>query len=156
MSNYSKVTKQFSEVRVSGTCSVAGKLVQTSVISATESLVAAATLDSTDSGKILFLNLVGGFTVTLPAVEAGASLKFIVATAPTTDYIIDAGSAIVHGNATSGEITAVAASTQGTPVATIHLVASLAQIGDSVELVSDGTSWFANVVVAQQDAATFA
>lgn len=150
MSNASKVLQEFSDVKITG------KITQASVVSATESLTAAATLDATDSGKVFFLNLAGGFSVTLGPVEAGASMKFIVATAPTTDYILDAGSALIHANAVSSEdALGVAASTSGTAVATINLVAAKAQIGDCVELVSDGTSWFASVVVAQQDAATF-
>ena len=149
MSNASKVLQEFSDVKITG------KITQTSVIAATESLTAAATLDATDSGKVFFLNLAGGFSVVLPPVEAGASMKFIVATAPTTDYILDGGSAIISGLAVSTEIAADSNGTSGTPVATIHLVAAKAQVGDFVELVSDGTSWFAHVGVTQQDAATF-
>lgn len=149
MSNASKVTQTFSDVKITGT------FTQASVVAATESLTAAATLDASDSGKVFFLNLAGGFSVTLPAVAAGASTKFIVATAPTTDYIIDAGSAIIHGLGVSSEIIGDANNTSGTAVATVHLVAAKAQVGDFVEFVSDGTSWFASAYVSQQDAATF-
>lgn len=150
MSNSSKVLQEFSDVLITG------KVTQSTVVSATESLTAAETLDATDSGKIFFLNLAGGFTTTLPAAAAGSTLKFIVATAPTTAYIISAGSAIIHANSVSPEISAAANSTSGTAVTAITLVAAKAQIGDCVDLVSDGTRWFASVVVAQQDAATFA
>jgi hypothetical protein len=151
MSNSSKVLQEFSDVRITG------KVTQSSVVSATESLTAAATLDSSDSGKIFFLNLAGGFTTTLPAPEAGLALKFIVATAPTTSYIITAGSALIHGLAVASEdALGSSAGTSGTAVAAITLVAAKAQIGDCVDLVSDGTRWFASVAVVQQDAATFA
>lgn len=150
MSNSSKVLKEFSDVRITG------KVTQSTVVSATESLTAAATLDATDSGKIFFLNLAGGFTTTLPAPEAGLALKFIVATAPTTAYIISAGSALIHGLGSSAEdATGAVDNTSGVAVATINLVAAKAQIGDCVDLISDGSKWFANATVVQQDAVTF-
>ena len=151
MSNYSKTLKEFTDVTVTG------QFTQASVVSSTESIITTATLDSSDSGRIFFLNLAGGFTVTLPPVQAGLGLKFIVATAPTTDYILDAGSAIIHGAVTTPDVIAVAAgdSTSGTATATIHLVASKARVGDTCELVSDGTSWFANCVAVAFDGAVF-
>lgn len=151
MSKSQQLLHEFSDIIVTGQITNQG-----SVYSATESLAAAATLDASDSSKIFFLNLAGGFTVSLGPATAGASHTFIVGTAPTTDYIIDAGSAIVHGLAVASEDALGSANgTSGTAVQTIHLVAAKAQVGDRVELVSDGTSWFAKAHVVQQDAATF-
>lgn len=151
MSTSYKVLHEFSDIVVSG------KVTQGAVISATENLTSAATLTSSDSAKIFFLNLAGGFTVTLPEPTAGLSLKFIVGIAPSgADYILDAGSAIIHGvSLTAQDAGGSSASTNGTATATIHLVDAKAVVGDVIDLISNGTSWFAQVSVKTYDAATF-
>jgi hypothetical protein len=86
------------------------------------------------------LNLAGGFTSTLPAPAAGLKYTFIVATAPTTAYIIttDSGDNILEGTFLDivGELEPISAQD------TFNFVASTSLVGDSLEVESDGTSWF--------------
>ena len=108
-------------------------------------LTGAKTLTSADSGTVYSLNLAGGFTVTLPAIAAGLYFKFYVKTAPTTAYIIAANSADVD-LMTGVIVTAAtgATDTESTLGADdIRFIANVALIGDSVDLWSDGTAWYA-------------
>jgi hypothetical protein len=151
MSKSQQLLHEFSNILVTGSVTNQG-----SVIESTNTLAAASTLSALDSGKVLFLNLVGGFTTTLPPVQAGLSLKFIVATAPTTAYVITAGSAIVHGLGVSPQDAGGSVdSTSNTPATVINFVASKAKIGDSVELLCNGTNWFATAHCTLFDGVTF-
>lgn len=106
-------------------------------------LSAAKTLTDSDSGKTFFLNLAGGFTVTLPSPRAGVNFEFIIKTAPTTAYIVASATAIIRG-----QVYTVDANTANDPdfetsgVSNINFIANLAKVGDSVEIVSDGTNWY--------------
>ena len=115
---------------------------------ATVSLTAATTLTAEQSNQTFFLNAAGGFTVTLPAPTDGVEYEFIVATAPTTAYII-ANSAGSSGDTIIGYPVASVASDQsanGNAAGDqINFVANTALPGDSVYLISDGTSWFAKL-----------
>jgi hypothetical protein len=106
----------------------------------TESAVATNVITEAENGRTFFLNAVGGFTSTLPAPVAGLNFKFIVATAPTTAYIIttNGGDNIIYGNLLDivGELVAVVAQD------TVNFVASTSLVGDTAEFISDGTSWF--------------
>ena len=102
-------------------------------------LAAAKTLVEGDSGRTYYLNIAGGFTVTLPAPANGAKFKFIVKTAPTTAYIIATNSS---ANIIYGTISDTTATVAANAEDTINFVASTALIGDSVELTSDGTNWY--------------
>jgi hypothetical protein len=109
---------------------------------AVEILAAADTLTAEESGKTVFLDLVGGFTVTLPAVAVGLKFSFIVKTAPTTAYII-AGAAgdLLIGQAHSS--TGGDADSETTAGADqLNFVASTALAGDRADFVSDGTYWY--------------
>lgn len=109
-------------------------------------LTEARTLTDSDSGKTYFLNAAGGFTVTLPAPRAGVNFEFIVRTAPTTAYIIatNGASAIIRGQVYSTDGNATTdPDVEKTGQSTITFVASTAVAGDSVELISDGTNWYA-------------
>ena len=103
-------------------------------------LAAAQTLTREDSGKHVTLNLAGGFTVTLPALESGLRFRFSVGIAPTTAYIIDSA----EGDNISGMILnrAGVAGVAAAAEDQINFVASQAKIGDSIELVCDGTIWY--------------
>lgn len=92
-----------------------------------------------ESGKTFFLSLAGGFTSTLPAVALGLTYRFIVAVAPTTNYVITAGSAIMYGMM---EERAGTAGVAGAGVTNVNLIANQSIKGDWVEFYSDGTSWF--------------
>lgn len=98
------------------------------------------TLTAAETGKTFFLDLVGGGSTVLPAPALGLNFKFIVSTAPTTAYTIDTngGDNIMHGT----HIDIVGELVYATARDIITFVASTSLVGDSVELVSDGTSWF--------------
>lgn len=104
------------------------------------SLTAARTLQEGDTGKTFFLNSAGGFSVILPAPALGINFTFIVATAPTTAYTIDttSGANIMHGT----WIDIVGELTYATAQDILSFVANVSLVGDSMTVVSDGTSWF--------------
>ena len=106
------------------------------------------TLTAKDDGKICFLDAAAGATVTLPALSAGARLKFTVTSAfATSNWVI--GSA--EGDNISGVIadmgTTVAAVLAGAEDQ-INFVATAETIGDFIELVADTTNsqWIVNGV----------
>ena len=112
-----------------------------------EVLAAAYQLLETDSEKIVMLNLAGGFTVTLPAVEdagSGWKCRFVAKTAPTTAYIIteeatkDTDVIIIEGIVN----VAGAAGVQNTGCTNVNFVANQAIIGDWVDVFCDGANFY--------------
>jgi len=101
---------------------------------------AATTLTKEDNGKTIMLNAAVGFTITLPKHLAGIKLKFItgaafattnfVIAAPTSDQDTLEGSLIV-----AGAVVTVNLADQ------LNFVATAENVGDFVELFSDGTTW---------------
>ena len=119
----------------------------TSLLIPTVTLTAATTLTRADSGKTFMLNTAGGFTVTLPTLNAalnGWAAKFIVKTAPTTAYIITAGTDTdtIKGNLNSstGQTAAMDFETAGGDV--VNFVANQAVAGDYLDFTTDGVVWF--------------
>ena len=106
-----------------------------------ETLSAARTVTTAESGKTFLLSLAGGFTVTLPPPTIGARFTFIAAISPTTAYtVVTSGSAnIIKGFATNAAGASVTPLSDGD---TINFVANNAVAGDQVTVISDGTSWF--------------
>jgi hypothetical protein len=98
------------------------------------------TLTAAETGKTYFLNSAGGGSTVLPSPALGLHYKFIVATAPTTAYTIDtaSGDNIMHGT----HIDIVGELEYGTARDILSFVANTSKVGDSMEVVSDGTSWF--------------
>lgn len=104
---------------------------------------AASTLTAADSGKTIFLNSATEFATTLPLPAEGLRFTFIVKAAPVgTPYTIvtNGGANIIKGMQFNA---AGAAGDTGTGDDTISFVASSSVAGDRVDLVSDGTNWFA-------------
>ena len=113
-------------------------------------LAAARTLDVSESGSTFDLDLVGGFTVTLPPPQAGLVFHFNVKTAPTTAYIVSSGSAntdimIGHVLSSSGAAEDTETTAGGDQV---NFVASTAVIGDKLTVDSDGTNWYVSAKCA--------
>ena len=109
-------------------------------------LVAATTLTAADSGKVYFLALAGGFAVTLPSPAVGLNFKFFVQIAPTGDYtIVTAGaSQILAGLVHSSDGVDGDSETAFTATTVTFIAAgSASTIGDSADLWSDGTNWYA-------------
>jgi hypothetical protein len=108
-----------------------------------EVVITTKTITAAESGSVFFLSLAGGFTATLPAVALGLHYTFVVKTAPTTAYIIASATAdniIGYPVAAVGTDESANGNTAGDQ---INFVANVALPGDSVEVWSDGTSWFA-------------
>jgi hypothetical protein len=110
---------------------------------AVSTATAASTLTVADSGKTIFLNSATEFVTTLPLPASGLRFTFIVKAAPVgTAYTVvtNGGANIIKGQQYNA---AGAAGDTGTGDDTISFVASSSVAGDRVELISDGTSWFA-------------
>jgi len=125
-----------------------------------EALITTKTVDVSDCGTLFTLGLAGGFTVSLPnASDAGKGwwCKFIVKVAPTTAYLVNVTDA--DGNNLYGSVQGSEGGagdlTNGTGTDVITFVANKAQIGDQVELVTDGTNWYAQTQCEQDDAVTY-
>lgn len=121
-------------------------------------LTASETLTRNNSGRTHFLDNAAGFTLTLPAPLKGLELEFIVKTAPTTsNYTITTPSGtLILGGAYTNDVTHPTDpdfETSGT--ATVNFVKNAALRGDSIEMVSDGTNWYARGFSAVYDAITF-
>lgn len=111
-----------------------------------ESITTTRAVLDTENGKTFFINNANGFVTTLPAPALGLRYTFIVGTAPTSGNhtIVSASSAnIIKGlqNSVAGD-----AGDSGTADDTISFVANQALPADKVEVVSDGTSWFAYAI----------
>lgn len=96
------------------------------------------TLTALQNGTTFLLSGVVGYPINLPAPVAGLKYKFIVQDLfATTDWVLTATGAIMHGNVMeAGAIQAVAAAT------TINLELGADTIGDWIEVESDGTNWY--------------
>jgi len=116
-----------------------------------ETIDDATTLTGADSGKTFVLSAVEGAQVTLPSPISGFKAKFVVGSAfATTDWTVVADADVIEGGAIVNSVFVPAANEN-----TISFVASAETIGDYVELVSDGTSWFVNGVGAGVGSITF-
>ena len=112
---------------------------------AVEVVTATNVIAASESGKTFFLNAATEFASTLPAPAAGLHFRFIVTDAPeTADYTIgtNAAAQILAGKVFGAD--GGVGDVENTPTATtITFVAGASVIGDWVDVVSDGTSWFA-------------
>ena len=118
-------------------------------------LTAASTLTAAQSGSTFFLNSATEFATTLPAPAAGLAYTFIVKAAPSgASYtIVTTSSAnIIKGQAVNA---AGVAGDTGTADDTISFVDGQAVAGDTVTVISDGTSWFAYGMCAVAAGITF-
>jgi hypothetical protein len=120
-----------------------------------ETLAAASTLTTAQSGSTFFLSAAAEFATTLPAPSAGLVYTFIVAAAPSgASYTVvtNASANIIKGQAypASG-----AAGDTGTSDDTISFVDGQSVAGDMVTVMSDGTSWFAYAWCAVATGVTF-
>jgi len=86
------------------------------------------------------LSLAAGFEVTLPSPKAGKRFKFIVGLVPTSgDYtVVSKGGANIIQGIQNVNNTLVAGSDEDT----ITFAQTNADIGDWIELESDGTNWY--------------
>ena len=116
-------------------------------------ITAATTLTAADSNSCFVLNAAAGAAITLPAVATskGFCAKFIVGAAfATTSWTVVAPTAEIQGGAIVNS-TCVPAANENT----ITFVNSAETLGDYVELICDGTNWYANGVGAGAGSITF-
>jgi hypothetical protein len=118
-------------------------------------LTAASTLTAEQSGNIFFLSSATEFATALPAPAAGLSYTFIVGAAPASaSYTVTSSGLanIIKGLAVNA---AGVAGDAGTADDTITFVDGQSVAGDRVDVVSDGTSWFAYGICAVAAGITF-
>ena len=162
-----KLWKTFTNLIVEKTLTlgVGGRLVQknangtaVAVDSGAEVLTATRTVRPEESGKTFFLNSATEFVTTLPPPALGLRFRFVVSAAPVgASYtIVSAASAnIIKGQVYTVDVnSATDPDFETSGGDTISLVDGKAVAGDQVELVSDGTSWFAQIFTSVFDAAT--
>ncbi|HHZ97871.1 MAG TPA: hypothetical protein EYN67_20535 [Flavobacteriales bacterium] len=105
---------------------------------AVRTLTADTTLTAADSGKVIIMDTTAQVDVTLPAVgEAGLNFKFCLKNSTTQSDIAATTSVIL------GEIAADAGTGISMAGQTI-VISTSAVAGDWLELVSDGTNWYAS------------
>ena len=145
--NESTKYTHFSNVSI-GTASGGGGLQVAGVqqnLGAAETVAAATTLTAADNGKTIYMKAAAGATITLPAVAAGLSFKFVVGQLfATTNWIIDSA----EGDNIDGSIEVAGAVVVATAEDQINFVATADALGDHVVLHSDGTQWFVHGMAA--------
>lgn len=128
-------------------------------LASVETVAATNVILPSESGKTFFLGHATEFVSTLPAPAAGLRFTFIVSLAPSgASYTIvtTGGTDLIHGVAVSAaDAGGSVDTTAGTPADTITFVDGQAGVGDRVELISDGTYWYASGVCSDEDAITF-
>ena len=120
-----------------------------------EIVTSTRTLTADDNGLTVFLNSATEFVTTLPLPANGLRFTFIVMAAPSgANYtVVTSGSAnIIVGNANS---VAGDAGDSGATDDTISFVSGSSVAGDKVELISNGTNWFAYAVTRVAAGVTF-
>ena len=124
-----------------------------------KAVTAGDTLEDTDSGKVVLLGA-NGIDVTLP--RAAEGLNFVIILSADYDTAV---CTVVQGHADDDFYGAIYGSTQGENAATDGDVAAASNTkitfasaslrGDRVELVSDGTGWYAKAFAQNYAAITF-
>ena len=109
-----------------------------------EIVTATNVITAAESGKTFFLNAATEFVSTLPAVAAGLKYSFIVTGAPSgASYTIvtNASANIIKGLVLPAD--GAAGDTETAGADTISFVDGQAVAGDRVDVICDGTNWFA-------------
>ena len=123
-----------------------------------EVVTATNVITAAESGKTFFLNSATEFVSTLPAAAAGLRYTFIVTAAPSgADYTIvtDSSANIIKGQVYTLDVnSAIDPDFEATGADTISFVSAKAIAGDRVDVVCDGTNWFAYAFCSVFDAVT--
>jgi hypothetical protein len=116
-----------------------------SILPLIETTTAADTLTAEECGKTIFLNNATGYATTLPAPSEGCSFRFIDATLLTSGnhtVVTNSSSNIIIGGCNELEVDTSSDGPIDTNGDTITFVGSVDSLGDIIEVVSDGTSWY--------------
>ncbi len=122
-----------------------------------ETVAATNVITAAESGKTFFLSHATEFVSTLPAPAAGLEFSFVVAAAPAgASYTIVTNSSanIILGHVLSSQDAGGNGDSETSGGDTITLVDGKAVVGDRVDLISDGTNWFARCSCKTFDAIT--
>lgn len=120
-------------------------VVASQLVNPTLDLIATNTLTKSDCGEVLLLNAATEFATTLPAPIAGCKIRFIVKAAPVgANYTIvtNTSANIIIGGINELEVDGGDDGPYSAVGDVITFVASAAVVGDYVELMSDGVSWY--------------
>jgi hypothetical protein len=113
----------------------------TGIASSVESVTAGRTLVEADNGMNILLGDADSGDVTLPAVTlTGYTVRV------TCNFAITASSAVIsaEGDNISGVLVVNGATILAEAEDQINFILNLAEIGDYIDLLSDGTSWIVN------------
>ncbi len=108
-----------------------------------KTILAAQVISPDDSGATFFLSAAAGFSSTLPAPAMGLKYSFVVLTAPTSvgyTILTNASANIISG---THSVTATGGGSAIAAADTVTLVANSAVAGDRIDVISDGTNWYA-------------
>lgn len=111
-----------------------------------ETVAAANVITAAESGATFFLSAVAEFDSTLPAPAAGLRYTFIVAAAPAgSNYTIstNASDNVIVGHVIESADAGGSGDSETGGADTINFVASTAVVGDRVDVICDGTVWYA-------------
>jgi hypothetical protein len=115
-----------------------------------EIVTATNVISAAESGTTYFLNSASEFVSTLPAPAAGLRFSFIVTGAPTgASYTIgtNAAAQVIVGHVLTSA-TAIGDSENTLGANVITFVDGQSVIGDRVDVISDGTNWYATAMCA--------
>lgn len=149
------------DVSIGGTLDVTGAATLSGTLSSkqlTETVTAANTITAAETGSVFFLNSTTEFASTLPAPAAGLHFTFVVTGAPSgASYTIttNGSSNIIKGQVYTVDInSATDPDFETSGGDTISFVDAKAVAGDRVDLICDGTNWFAYGFCSVFDAIT--
>ena len=126
---------------------------------ATETTTAVDTLTAAQCGLTVFLNNATGYATTLPAPVAGCQFRFILVALLTSGnhtIVTNAGADLMIGGCNELEVDTSNDGPIDTNGDTFTIVGTAESLGDLIEFISDGTSWYVTFCQAGlDDAFTF-
>tara|TARA_R110001599_G_C11829740_1_gene618180 strand:- start:107 stop:550 length:444 start_codon:yes stop_codon:yes gene_type:complete len=111
------------------------------ILENTIAVAAARTLTQEESGSTILVNPAAAYSITLPADKAGLKFKFVYVASAANLVKVDSGAA----NGIAGVSMDVSAAVNAIDNPAVHFIAS-GVVGSVVELVCDGTTWFATCI----------
>lgn len=142
-------------VTEAGTQTLTGKTVSGPVPAAI--IITTKAVLASESGTRFFIDLAGGFVITLPAVALGLEYDFIVKTALTgsATIVCPAAAALFKGHVLTNDVNSATDSDfDTTAVATITFVLNKAVASDRVKVTCDGVNWHYRAECSVFDAIT--
>jgi hypothetical protein len=123
-------------------------------VRSSEDTTAVNVITAAESGRVYFLNAATEFASTLPAPAQGLHYRFIIKAAPAgANYTVttNGAAAVIEGS-----VVVDGAAIPGANETTVTFADGAAAIGDWIEVISDGTSWFLSGIGEAAGAITLA